>query len=273
MTTAPRALTRLAALLSLSLLHAAPAPAAGDPFTLAAPALMQTLGATSAMPSDAIDILTNEIAEAPSLVPIQVRSRLPQTESMTIVLENNPTPLAARYRLLGQMDPVLSTRVRIPKTTPIHVIVQAGGKTYRASKVVKVTRGGCGDGSIVQNKPTASDAPAGAIRLRAARADGGWEIKSILQHPMENGLRPVNDEGDMAPARDSRTGKPIVPHYIREVSATLDGKPVFRSEWGPSIAVNPFLSFRLPGAQPGQTVQLTWKDTLGQSGSGTLRLE
>lgn len=273
MTTAIRNLTRLAALVSLSLLHAAPALAASDPFKLTAPVLMQSLGASHAMPSDAIDIIINEIAETPNLVPIQVRSRLPQTESVAIVLENNPTPLAARHRLLGQVDPVLSTRVRIPKTTPVHVIVQAGGKTYRASKVIKVTRGGCGGGSIVQSKPTASDAPAGAIRLRAARDRGGWEIKSILQHPMENGLRPVNDEGDMAPARDSRTGKPIVPHYIREVSATLDGKPVFRSDWGPSIAVNPFLSFRLSDAKPGQTVQLTWKDTLGQSGSGTLRLE
>jgi sulfur-oxidizing protein SoxZ len=89
---------------------------------------------------------------------------------------------------------------------------------------------------------------------------------------MENGLRPINDEGDMAPAVDTKTGKPVAPHYIQRIVADVGGKPVFEAQWGPSISANPFVAFEVQRPAPGATLSLRWKDNQGQSGQTTHNL-
>lgn len=85
-----------------------------------------------------------DIAENGAVVPVSVESKLANVESMAIFVEQNPTPLAAEFGIPAGTSADVSTRVRMGKTTNVTAVVKAGGKTYSATKEVKVTIGGCG---------------------------------------------------------------------------------------------------------------------------------
>jgi sulfur-oxidizing protein SoxZ len=60
-------------------------------------------------------------------------------------------------------------------------------------------------------------------------------------------------------------GNVVPAHFINEVSASLNGKVVMTSEWGPSVSKNPFLEFNLKGTKAGDKVSVVWKDNKGDS--------
>jgi sulfur-oxidizing protein SoxY len=94
--------------------------------------------------SDQIDIQIPQIAENGAVVPITVSSHLDGTESISILVEKNPVPLAARFDLSPELEPFVSARLKMAETSDVIVIVQAGDKLYSARETVKVTIGGCG---------------------------------------------------------------------------------------------------------------------------------
>jgi len=87
---------------------------------------------------------TPDIAENGAVVPIGVTSKLPNTESIAILVEKNPFTLAARFDLPAGTEPTISTRVKMRETSNVHALVKADGKYFMASKEIKVTLGGCG---------------------------------------------------------------------------------------------------------------------------------
>ena len=64
--------------------------------------------------------------------------------------------------------------------------------------------------------------------------------------------------------RKDTAGKTIPAWYINEVAASLNGKPVFSAEWGPSVSKNPFLQFSVKGAKAGDKISVTWTDNKGE---------
>jgi sulfur-oxidizing protein SoxZ len=65
--------------------------------------------------------------------------------------------------------------------------------------------------------------------------------------------------------RKDASGKLIPAWHITEVTATLNGKPVFACEWGPAVSKNPFLQFTVKGGKAGDKMAVTWKDTKGDT--------
>jgi len=106
--------------------------------------IQKSLGATSLTESADITITAPDIAENGAIVPVAVTSKIPNTESISIIAENNPFPLAASFGIAGGGDGYVSTRIKMGKTSNVRAIVKAGGKFYTAVKEVKVTVGGCG---------------------------------------------------------------------------------------------------------------------------------
>ena len=106
---------------------------------------LQSLGATGAMPSKNIVIKAPDIAENGAAVPIEVTSRIPNTQSIAIVVDKNPFPLVASFEFANGAEGYASTRVKMGATSDVRAIVKADGKFYTASREVKVTIGGCGD--------------------------------------------------------------------------------------------------------------------------------
>lgn len=105
---------------------------------------LEALGAGA--PADGKDIVVTapDIAENGAVVPITATSNLPNTESISFLVENNPSLLAASFALSEASLPVVSTRVKMARTSNVSVLVKAGGKFYVATKEIKVTLGGCG---------------------------------------------------------------------------------------------------------------------------------
>ncbi len=91
-----------------------------------------------------ITIKAPDIAENGAVVPITVTSGIKGIETMALIVEKNPRPLAASFDMSPTTEGYVSTRVKMGKTSKLIAVVKAGGKLYSASKEVKVTIGGCG---------------------------------------------------------------------------------------------------------------------------------
>jgi sulfur-oxidizing protein SoxZ len=94
-----------------------------------------------------------------------------------------------------------------------------------------------------------------SIKLRTKAKDGVVEVKALIKHPMETGLR-----------KDKKTGEKIPAHFIKEVVITANGTEVMSADWNFSISKNPYLSFSYKGAA-GDKVKLTWTDNQGKTES------
>ena len=91
-----------------------------------------------------------------------------------------------------------------------------------------------------------------------AKADGDMvEVKALMKHDMETGLR-----------KDSKTGELIPAHHITEVVCSHNGSEIFRCNMGPAVSKNPYLAFTVVGPKAGDTLQLTSVDNKGETDSG-----
>ena len=83
-----------------------------------------------------------------------------------------------------------------------------------------------------------------------------FEVKALIQHPMETGYR-----------RDSR-GKAIARDIISHFQCSMNDDVLFEAEFGPGIAANPFLTFYLKLEQGGE-LEFAWTDQTGEQWSET----
>ncbi|MCS6996256.1 MAG: thiosulfate oxidation carrier protein SoxY [Casimicrobiaceae bacterium] len=106
--------------------------------------VLKALGGSAAERSNDIIITAPDIAENGMVVPISVQSRIPNTQSIAILVEKNPRNLAATFDIPAGTEPNVGTRVKMGQSSNVHALVKAGDKFYVATKEVKVTLGGCG---------------------------------------------------------------------------------------------------------------------------------
>lgn len=215
--------------------------------------VMQSLGAAQSVTSHQITLRCPELVENGSVVPLEIQSALPNTEAIAIMIDNNPFPLAAKFDLYGGAIGYVATRIRLAQSSMVRTIVRSGGQAYSVSKLVKVTVGGCGsDDGQTSERPI----PAEPIRIRATMDGDTADIKCLIGHVMEPGLRKDGNSGLVIPAR-----------HITKVMVTVAGKVVMDSQWGGGISRNPYLALKIRGASRGEAVNVTWIDTAGDSSS------
>lgn len=80
-----------------------------------------------------------------------------------------------------------------------------------------------------------------------------FEVRVIVQHPMETGFRRDYD------------GKIIPLHIVDRLACTYGGREVFRVELGSGIAANPYFVFPVVATESGEMV-VEWSDDRGESG-------
>ena len=107
-------------------------------------ALNGAVGGANTTSSGDIKVKAPDIAENGAVVPITVTSNISGTESISVLVPKNNTPLAASFNLGNNAEGFVSTRIKMSQTSDVVVVVKAGGKLYSAKKEVKVTIGGCG---------------------------------------------------------------------------------------------------------------------------------
>jgi len=94
------------------------------------------------------------------------------------------------------------------------------------------------------------------MKIRAQAQGDTADIKVLMNHEMETGLR-----------KDSKTGQLIPAHFIQQVTASVNGKVVLDAQWGAAISKNPFLGFKVKGAKAGDKVMVNWVDNKGEKNS------
>jgi sulfur-oxidizing protein SoxZ len=93
------------------------------------------------------------------------------------------------------------------------------------------------------------------MRIRAQASGDKTTVRVLMSHEMETGQR-----------KDA-TGAAIPAWFIQEVTAQHNGKTVLTTQWGTSIAKNPFLQFNVKGAKAGDKITIRWVDNRGEQRS------
>lgn len=104
---------------------------------------IEALGGKGVADSADIRIVAAEIAENGQVVPVRIVSSIANTESISILIERNPSTLAASFDIPAGTEADITTRIKMAETSNVYGVVRAGGKYYKASKEIKVTLGGC----------------------------------------------------------------------------------------------------------------------------------
>src|SRR5262245_5780282 len=84
--------------------------------------VMKSLGAAGAAESRDIVITAPDIAENGAVVPVEVASRIPGTEAISIIAEKNPFPLAAVIEISNGGEPYTYLRIKMGETANVRAV-------------------------------------------------------------------------------------------------------------------------------------------------------
>ena len=101
-----------------------------------------------------------------------------------------------------------------------------------------------------------------SIRIRAKMKGKSVEVKALMSHNMETGLR-----------KDKKTGKKIPAHFIKEVVCEHNGKQVLVANWSVAISKNPYLSFKFKGGAKGDAIKISWNDNKGKNATAEAKVK
>lgn len=171
-------------------------------------------------------------------------------ELVAAYASRNPRPRIARvYFTLACAQATFSTRVRIDSYQDITVVVKmASGEIFKAVRKVDVTYGACEEAVANDQFP-----PGWAPRIRlavpkTAAAGAPVEIRTIIGHPMETGLR-HNSRGLLIPER--------IAEWFR---CYRNDELAFSVKLERAIAANPYFAFYLR-IEETSTLRFEWVDT------------
>jgi sulfur-oxidizing protein SoxY len=98
-------------------------------------------------PAESKDITVTgpDIAENGAVVPVGCSTTLPGVKRMMILVEKNPSVLAAAFDVTDAVDASFNTRVKMGQSSNVFAVaMMADGKVLYSVKEIKVTLGGCG---------------------------------------------------------------------------------------------------------------------------------
>jgi len=101
------------------------------------------LDIASETPSADIQIVAPDYAENGAVVQIEVRSNIPNTEAIAILVDKNPTSLLANFIFSNGAEPFVVTRIKMAETSNVLVIAKVGNQYFKASKNIEVSLNGC----------------------------------------------------------------------------------------------------------------------------------
>ncbi len=104
--------------------------------------IKELFGTSVTTPGD-INVKAPAIAENGAIVPITVSSSL-KGDTVAIFQSANPEATTAVFTVPADGIINYSMRLKMAQTAEVRVVISVDGKLYSASKVVKVTKGGCG---------------------------------------------------------------------------------------------------------------------------------
>ena len=106
---------------------------------------VKALGGGAPAASKDVTITGPDIAENGAVVPVGASTTLPGVKRLAILVEKNPSALAAVFDVTDAVDANIATRVKMGQSSNVFAVaMMADGKVLFAQKEIKVTLGGCG---------------------------------------------------------------------------------------------------------------------------------
>src|SRR6267154_296500 len=184
-------------------------------------------------------------AEDAAIVPVAIRvaeTLAPEIRGLYLVIDNNPSPLAAHF-VLGPIADAreIATRVRIDDYTYLHAVAEtADGRLYSTARFIKAA-GGC-------SAPAGKDQALALERLGkmkltlADRTTPGAPVaaKLLVSHPNYSGLQ-----------MDQLSRNYIPADFMQTIEVSYNGGSVFRLESDISISEDPGFNFSFRPADTG----------------------
>lgn len=198
-----------------------------------------------------------------ALVPVHVifdASRLPAAvQSLTLVVDKNPAPVAAVFRFPDRTaNPSIGVRLRVDQYTNLHAVVEtADGRLYSVARFIKAS-GGCS--APASKSPEEALAHLGQMKLKMlqqSKAAGASQVELMVRHPNNTGMQ-----------MDPVTRYYVPADFLEKIDVSLAGKPILSIEGNISISENPAIQFWLsPGAAGDLNVKV--EDTKGRKFSAS----
>jgi sulfur-oxidizing protein SoxY len=106
---------------------------------------VKALGGAAPVASGDVTITGPDIAENGAVVPVGVSTNLPGVKRLAVLVEKNPSALAAVFDVSDAVDANFNTRVKMGQSSNVMAVaMMADGRVLFAQKEIKVTLGGCG---------------------------------------------------------------------------------------------------------------------------------
>lgn len=105
----------------------------------------KALGGSAPVESKDVTLTGPDIAENGAVVPVACATALPGVKRLLLMVEKNPSVLAAVFDVSDAVEANFSTRVKMGQSSNVFAVaMMADGKVLFAVKEIKVTLGGCG---------------------------------------------------------------------------------------------------------------------------------
>ncbi len=106
---------------------------------------VKALGGGAPVESKDVTITGPDIAENGAVVPVGCATTLPGVKRLLLLVEKNPSVLAAVFDVTDAVEANISTRTKMGQSSNVFAVAMMGdGKVLYAAKEIKVTLGGCG---------------------------------------------------------------------------------------------------------------------------------
>jgi len=195
-----------------------------------------------------VELETPVRAEDAAVVPIAIRTRMPQDPSkyvkkVYLVIDRNPSPVGAIFTFTpesGRAD--IETRVRIEEYTNVRAIAETSdGRLFMTTNYVKAS-GGC-------SAPAGKDLAESMARIGKMKFRVEGDVKPgepalaqlMISHPNLSGM-----------AMDQMTRLFTPAHFVRKIEVSYGGKPVMSAEVDFTISENPNVRFYFVPRGPGE---------------------
>ena len=198
-----------------------------------------------------------------AIVPVRLTqpADAPPLQALTLVIDQNPAPVAAEFALGPSLAPLdLEVRVRVDAYSDLRAIATRAddGAMLMAGRFVKAS-GGC---SAPAGKDMAATAETmGQMRWKTAEEDGRTMGTLMIRHPNFSGLQ-----------RDQVTLLNIPAHFIDKLEVRQGDDLLFTMQAGISVSEDPVFRFAYnPNGQPisvhvEDTDGLVWDQTFEAAG-------
>lgn len=205
-----------------------------------------------------LQVIAPKRAQDAGIVPVDIvmPAGAGKIVAVTLVVDANPSPLAAVFRIGGEAGVnKISTRLRVNDYSFVRAIAETDkGELLMSETYVKAT-GGCSAPAV--RNPEEAKATMGVMKLKqfppvaGAPEKSRRELQLMIRHPNHSGFQ-----------MDQITRYFIPPHFVNQVSVKQGGKSILSMEGGISISEDP--NFRFDALlQPAGDIDVEAVDTKG----------